>query len=162
MKALPNPNPPAAKPKKKWKFERKVSMKTAFPYKKRGMCRYCHGKAPGNRVYWCSDECVVAALILCGDLREIKRCLLLRDKGVCAACGLDTLKLKRDVKKSGKKASALDLPSGRNRYWDIEHKLPVIEGGGFSTLDNFQTLCISCHKKSTAALAARRAAARKE
>jgi len=42
--------------------------------------------------------------------------------------------------------------------WDADHIVPVCEGGGQSGLSNIRTLCLWCHGKATAALAARRAA----
>lgn len=45
--------------------------------------------------------------------------------------------------------------------WEADHIIPVIEGGGECGLENYRTLCIPCHHKATAALAARRAQKRK-
>jgi len=50
----------------------------------------------------------------------------------------------------------------RKTFWDAEHSTPVIEGGGQCSLDLILTLCTSCHKKSTKALAKRRAERRRE
>jgi 5-methylcytosine-specific restriction endonuclease McrA len=47
------------------------------------------------------------------------------------------------------------------RLWEMDHIIPVVEGGGDCGLENLRTLCISCHAKETADLAARRAAARR-
>ena len=47
------------------------------------------------------------------------------------------------------------------RLWEMDHIQPVIEGGADCGLENLRTLCTACHAKETAALAARRAAARK-
>ena len=46
---------------------------------------------------------------------------------------------------------------GRSSGWDADHIVPVVEGGGLCGLENYRTLCHPCHKKATAALAARRA-----
>jgi 5-methylcytosine-specific restriction enzyme A len=54
-----------------------------------------------------------------------------------------------------------DSPAGKRRPWDMDHVVPVVEGGGSCGLDNLRTLCRPCHKRVTAELAARRAAARK-
>lgn len=45
--------------------------------------------------------------------------------------------------------------------WDMDHIKPVVEGGGSCELENLRTLCIGCHKRATAELAARRAQERK-
>ena len=51
--------------------------------------------------------------------------------------------------------------SHRMTFWDMDHKIPVIEGGGGCGLENLETCCIPCHKKRTKALAKRRADERK-
>ena len=53
------------------------------------------------------------------------------------------------------------IPRHRSRFWDIDHIVPVVEGGGSSGPENLRTLCLKCHKQVTAELAAKRAAARK-
>lgn len=45
--------------------------------------------------------------------------------------------------------------------WEADHVVPVVEGGGRCGLENLRTLCLACHGKETAALAARRAALRR-
>lgn len=49
----------------------------------------------------------------------------------------------------------------RQHLWEADHIVPVIEGGGLTGIDNFRTLCLACHKRASAELAARRAAERR-
>lgn len=51
--------------------------------------------------------------------------------------------------------------AGRSTGWDADHIIPVVEGGGLCGLENYRTLCHPCHKRVTAELAKRRAAARR-
>lgn len=51
-------------------------------------------------------------------------------------------------------------PVGRH-FWEADHIIPVIEGGGQCGLENLRTLCLRCHRQATSALARRRAEARK-
>jgi 5-methylcytosine-specific restriction endonuclease McrA len=53
------------------------------------------------------------------------------------------------------------LTSLCRRLWEMDHTVPVVEGGGACGLDNLRTLCWACHRAATRALAARRAVARK-
>jgi len=48
------------------------------------------------------------------------------------------------------------------RLWEMDHVVPVVEGGGDCGLENLRTLCWACHRAETAALAARRAQARRQ
>ncbi len=50
----------------------------------------------------------------------------------------------------------------RSSYWDMDHEIPVIEGGGECGLDNLRTLCLWCHKRETKRLARRRARQRRK
>lgn len=45
--------------------------------------------------------------------------------------------------------------------WEMDHVLPVIEGGGSCGLDNLRTLCIPCHREVTRDLRGRLGAARR-
>lgn len=61
----------------------------------RYLCRCGCGKhPPKGRRYWFSDACVELYRSI-NDPGYIRRKLLERDKGVCAGCGLDTLKFWR-------------------------------------------------------------------
>ncbi len=127
------------------------------------------------------------------DANHIRVCVEERDKGVCALCGRDTEKLKREwatalgayeaEKSKGYSDEYLkawrrphwtqviriywdkpDLPlppagfpKEDRRWWEADHIVPVIEGGGGCDYTGYRTLCIPCHKSETAKLAARRA-----
>lgn len=47
---------------------------------------------------------------------------------------------------------------GWRALWEMDHVLPVVEGGGECGLEGLRTACIPCHKQVTRELAARRAA----
>ena len=34
-------------------------------------------------------------------------------------------------------------------FWEADHIVPVAEGGGEASLNNFQTLCVPCHARKT-------------
>lgn len=51
-----------------------------------------------------------------------------------------------------KELRALGWPSRRRTFWDADHIVEVVNGGGACDLSNIQTLCCLCHRKKTAAL----------
>jgi 5-methylcytosine-specific restriction protein A len=88
-----------------------------------------------------------------------------RDKGVCSLCRMHTDRVLREIR-----VAVRLWPSSVPPYftyvrigslWDMDHITPVVEGGGECGLDNLRTLCVWCHKRETAALARRRASARR-
>jgi 5-methylcytosine-specific restriction protein A len=115
------------------------------------------------------------------DPGHVRVLVFRRDKGVCAVCGLDTVQWGRDRDRewSALQHRVTELPYleasaarerfrrdhphyfQRSTYWDADHIVPVVEGGGECDLDNYRTLCIPCHKRVTAELAARRAEQRR-
>lgn len=145
------------------------------------LCGWCAGPIPKGRSLWCGQACVDQFLIRRGGT-WLKSIVHKRDRGVCAACGLDTEEIaalkkqlfyKRRVFWEDPPMSAW-LPESRqellkqwgpwSRYgvlWEADHIVPVIEGGGCCGLENLRTLCLACHARETKALAGRRARAKR-
>ncbi|HXE63193.1 MAG TPA: HNH endonuclease signature motif containing protein [Bryobacteraceae bacterium] len=132
----------------------------------RRCCRMCGKEVTPPRRCWCSQECVDRFSILT-DPGYVRALLFKRDKGVCALCRLDTVKAHKAWSKqkgempyqewhdAGKQMGF--IRSNSRNAWDADHIVPVCEGGGECSLENYRTVCIPCHKDVTAALAARRA-----
>lgn len=104
-----------------------------------------------RRRTFCSSKCA-DSFSLKTNSNSVRQQVFKRDQGVCALCKVDCFE--------GTPA-AWKRARGSGHRWQADHIIPVIEGGGVCTLDNYRTLCTSCHKKVTADLAARRAKARK-
>jgi 5-methylcytosine-specific restriction enzyme A len=123
----------------------------------RGLCRWCSLEVPARRFTFCSDYCVHEWKLRSqpGYLREQ---ILKRDRGICAHCGLDTIREQTRLKRaSGSARLVLMRHWGLNQrmrksLWDADHILPVTEGGGECDLDNIRTLCLRCHRSVTAQL----------
>jgi len=83
----------------------------------------------GQKKKWFSDICSTNAYIhtaiLKGNTSVIRWQLFQKDKGACRNCGEIT------------------------KNWHADHIFPVFRGGGACGLDNFQTLCVDCHKEKT-------------
>jgi hypothetical protein len=101
-----------------------------------------------------------------------RQAVLERDKSICVICGLDCSRLKlvalrrwangRNRKRLLRRwpwiaASRFSNEPSPGPYWQMDHILPVSEGGGERGIDNLRTLCIGCHSKETGKLAGRNA-----
>lgn len=136
-----------------------------------GQCTWC-GASVGARRTWCSDDCVREFKLHC-DSGAQAAAVLARDQKSCVACGRDTdwsERIYRHIEKWARReiphswdqmfASvewARDLLGfGRGRWREVDHIVPVTEGGGLCGIDNLRTLCGACHAVATAALAKRK------
>ena len=123
----------------------------------RALCRWCRSEVPKGRRTFCSDGCV-HEWKLRTDPGYLREHVFARDRGVCAQCGVDTIALRRDMRKLDFAARRLFLKkwklreNSRKSLWDADHILPVAEGGGQCDLSNMQTLCLLCHREATAQL----------
>lgn len=140
----------------------------------KGHCRWCQKPVPPPRRTWCSDACVEEYLVR-SSAAHARRRVLERDRGICAACGLDCAALEKALRAARPCAWLVGPPPREiievmgplgfrvaemqpcQHLWEADHVVPVVEGGGGCGLDNLRTLCLPCHKAETAALAARRA-----
>lgn len=112
------------------RYQNALSVHNLFPNLKNGLCGCgCNSPLSKGRSRWSTNDCQERAIelfwIIKGDIPKIRKALLKRDLGACRHCGLisDT--------------------------WQADHIIPVHKGGGACGLDNYQTLCVECHKQKT-------------
>ena len=156
------------------------------------LCRRCGTETPGKNRTFCGEACVHVWKIATqpGYARQHVE---LRDAGICCLCHPDADELRRTLAQSADsrwQAEYGDQPVDRrtrewHRFraeersrtgphclpWQMDHRIPVIEGGGvpadLSTvtaadlLANLRTLCRPHHAEETKALAGRRAEQRR-
>ena len=131
------------------------------------LCRWCQLEILARRRRtFCSGYCV-HQWRLRSDASYLREQVFLRDAGVCAECGTDTMAAYRQLKRSrgATRAEALAMwglrsVNARRSLWDADHIVPVAEGGGLCDLENLRTLCLPCHLEATAALRRRIVSAR--
>ncbi len=124
----------------------------------RNLCRWCNLEIPeGRRRTFCSGFCV-HEWKLRTDPGYLREQVLARDRGVCAACGIDCraefARLKR-LRGSSRILAWAEWglkPNQRGSLWDADHIQAVAEGGGECDLSNLRTLCLKCHRRATADL----------
>lgn len=130
------------------------------------LCFNCNGPLPKGKPFNCSTKCSE-------EWRQrtspaaMRWAVHKRDKGICAECGTDTDKLKLEYNAMPKADCLADAESKRRiflerhgipfarssgDFWDADHIVPVVEGGGECGIQNIRTLCIPCHAKETAKL----------
>jgi 5-methylcytosine-specific restriction enzyme A len=116
-------------------------------------CRWCSADVPPRRRTFCSDACV-HQWKLRTDPGYLREQVFARDRGVCAACGIDTEWLRKKKRKLDYTARReFEKEWGRRKtLWDADHIIAVAEGGGECDLSNMRTLCLKCHRLATAEL----------
>jgi 5-methylcytosine-specific restriction enzyme A len=127
----------------------------------RHLCRWCSLEVPKRRATFCSAWCV-EEWRLRTDPGYLREKVLVRDRGICASCGVDCLQAELQLKRlrgAARLKAFLDWelrPGSRRSLWDADHIVPVVEGGGECDLENIRTLCLRCHRAATAELRQRR------
>jgi 5-methylcytosine-specific restriction endonuclease McrA len=125
------------------------------------LCRHCGQEVPPRRSTFCSAECV-HEWRLRTDPNYLREQVFRRDKGYCALCHADTVRVYSWLRRLRGPVKAKALAEWglkgmtRRSLWDADHVLPVVEGGGECDLSNLRTLCLKCHRKVTAQLRERR------
>ncbi len=130
------------------------------------LCSCGCGKPPEKgRTRWASKACVHEWKIRNWPAYA-KEQVWKRDGGVCATCQVDVKPLQAVWVAALDPRKHVNVWSKQRRawgkFWDMDHILEVVNGGGQCGLDGLQTLCQPCHKAKTAMLAKERAAARRE
>ena len=126
----------------------------------RALCRRCGQEVSPPRRTFCSEVCV-HEWRLRTDSNYLREQVFRRDRGICALCATDTIKLASSLRRLNwrgrkRRCAELGIPYTRLRSpWDADHITPVAEGGGECDLANLRTLCIPCHRRVTQELRAR-------
>lgn len=153
-------------------FKRKIKSAKFTPIKTDAngnvLCRWCRSVVKPPRKTFCNDACVFEWKIRSNPSFARKE-VFKRDKGICAECGLDTKSLGKGLKRPlkdetkeqwVKRVDALrkkySIPKYRKTLYDVDHIVPVCEGGGSCGLDNLRLLCLFCHRKHTTKLLQKR------
>ncbi len=167
-----------------YRYKRFLSL-SDLPERPPRHCRWCGQQVQGGRRSWCSDECVTDYQVRSWS-NAVAHLVFERDQGICSKCGINTKEVFDSYRKHERclfldfwhiprssrqyRKECRDLMEkmkidwgpwykGGNcsRFWEADHIVPVIEGGGCCGLQNYRTLCLACHKAETAKLSSRRA-----
>lgn len=134
----------------------------------------CGKEVSPPRKNWFTEQCVTEWLII-NSPGHTRKAVFERDRGICSVCGLDTVREKSIaaqtrrlwmwfVEKELKPIEPVELRRVRrselmrqidhekklrgwhkDHFWEADHIVAVIEGGGQCGLDGYRTLCTRCH-----------------
>lgn len=112
------------------RIQKGMRLDHAYPYRYDGKCACgCKERLIGRQKRWASKDCVDKVFadfsVIYGNGAEIRDRLFIKDGGYCNHCG------------------------DYDDNWQADHIIPVHKGGGACGMDNFQTLCVNCHKIKT-------------
>jgi len=113
----------------------------------RAICRWCRTVVRWPRRTFCGDACVHEWRVR-SDPGYVRDQVWKRDRGVCRLCGFDVALAERRWRR--RKPPATDRAQRRawrndRPRWEADHILPVADGGGECSLDNYRLLCRTCH-----------------
>lgn len=98
-------------------------------------CTWCGNSVKPPKACWCSQDCVHAfKAVSC--IAHQRRIVIDRDGDSCASCG-------------------------SVGPFELDHVIPVAEGGGVCGPDNLRLLCLACHKRESRNLSQRLTAVRR-
>lgn len=132
--------------------------------RQKGQCTWCGGDLKNNRRKW-HDACVGQFFERCQVSGSVQR-VWKRDNGICQLCGRDVRKCERVWKSFHPRYGDRDeydlmvlalLGHARSGWAEVDHIVPVCEGGGLCRVENLRLVCGVCHAVETRRLAARRA-----
>lgn len=129
-----------------------------------GECTWCGGELKGRQRCWCSAECVHQFRLRTDNAYQIDY-VRKRESDKCQRCGRNVAEAKatwdKRIKSHGapakdqlKRELAL-LGHGRGKWWEVDHAIPVCEGGGLCSIENLRLLCGKCHQEVTSQLTKR-------
>lgn len=146
-----------------------ASMLRVLLDRKRRECTWCGCVIPKYRISWCSDECVTAFRLRCQPVSQ-RTFVMDRDGGLCQMCGRD-VRSAQDAAISeweqhpSYRAYSFDQHARdeifkrhgweRGSWNEVDHIIPVVEGGGLLGPENLRLLCGVCHAQVTRELRAR-------
>lgn len=112
--------------------------------REKGECTWCGFGLSGRQITFCGKDCVLKFKEHCQPgyaARRVRR----RDNGICQICGW-----------TGSENHRSPVRFVRGNAFEVDHIVPVCEGGGLLGLANLRLVCGKCHLEVTNELAKRR------
>lgn len=144
-------------------MERSIRKRVFRFVKEEDLCGFCRKPlGEGARYGYCNEACLHEAKVR-NNPGYARQCVWERDQGRCRRCKRDCRRLALDLvetfyadpqrhRQMVEHLVNRGFPRHRlERFslWDADHIKPVRRGGGASGLENYETLCVPCHKRKT-------------
>lgn len=143
--------------------------------RRKGECTWCGSVVPKGSRTWCSADCVNAFSLRCSSDAQARH-VAQRDGDKCGICGRVIAELEQEFRVAWeRRREELGLARygswkaekefreqygiGQRNWREVDHIIPVVEGGGLCGPENLRLLCGRCHGKETARLRKRLAKA---
>ncbi|CAH1791115.1 unnamed protein product [Owenia fusiformis] len=117
---------------------------------------------------FCSRDCAEASFMKTSREYAVKE-VFQAERGVCQMCKFDCEHLRLTLSDSAslkerattidssiykvlsvsEKQAMIKRPQIKGKFYQVDHIVPVMEGGGWADLTNLRTLCTVCHKRVT-------------
>lgn len=116
-------------------------------------CRMCQRTIPS----WSDTASPYCTPACRADWQALRATVYRRDRGLCDACGMDTVEERRTwtrwVDMNRRRLSEEELhiwqgwavPRKRRTWWEVDHAVPI-HLGGTNDLSNLVSLCLWCHR----------------
>jgi len=126
----------------------------------KGSCKWCLIKIDNNRKKYCSKDCKASAWAFFYPQKYAYPFLSERQGGKCAHCSYLFIERTKKVKRNESYLIGWDKETGKSIrkddicYYDdmgdVDHIIPIHQGGEILGLENIQLLCRGCHIKKSA------------
>jgi HNH endonuclease len=128
------------------------------------------------KAVYCSQECAEAGRLRRGGWAStaIRSAMFALEAGVCKKCNINAhafyeqiMALEPAERLNRYQSAKWRMPASNRAYqamlndpkegdfWQVDHKVAVVEGGGNCGLENLRTLCVPCHREETEKLRVR-------
>lgn len=113
----------------------------------KGLCKWCLGKLDNNRKKYCSDNCRDSAWAFFYPQKYAHPYLMDRQDGKCNGCSYNFNDKTKTFKRKEQHGSDFNTYVDMG---DVDHIVPIHQGGEILGIENHQLLCKSCHLRKTA------------
>lgn len=117
-----------------------------------GKCKWCMKEMENRRKKYCSDACKHSAWAFFYPQRYARKYLSKRQDGKCAGCGyrFEDRTKKWFISRDRLNPYCEEWKEEFDDMGEVDHIIPIHQGGEILGIENVQLLCKPCHRKKSA------------